>query len=147
MAWGDFNQVILTGRLTRDPELRSTPSGQSVASLSIASNRSRIGQDGEKIDEVQYFDIVVWAKQAEFVGQYLSKGRKIMVAGRLQNRSWEAQDGTKRYKTEVIAQEINFMDSKGASGETDKTEQETKVEKPKKEEESEEEINIDDIPF
>jgi len=145
MAWGDFNQVILTGRFTKDPELRYTPNGQAVASFAIATNRTRVGQDGEKIEEVQYFDIVVWAKQAEFVSQYLGKGRKVMIVGRLQNRSWEAQDGTKRYKTEVIASEVNFMDSKGAEGGPAKAQ--PSEAKPKKEEESEEEINIDEIPF
>lgn len=141
----DFNQTIITGRLTRDPELRYTPNGQAVASFSIAVNRSWTDGQGEKKDEVQYVDIVAWGKQAEFVSQYLGKGRKILVVGRLQNRSWEAQDGTKRNKTEIVATEINFMDSKGA-GAGDPSEKAAPAKESTKDE-GEEEINIDDIPF
>src|SRR5688572_5923843 len=94
-----FNQVIIMGNLTRDPELRTIPSGQSVCSFSIAVNRSWTGSDGQTQEAVDYFDIVAWGKLGELVSQYMRKGRKCLVVGRLQTRSWDAQDGTKRKAT------------------------------------------------
>jgi single-strand DNA-binding protein len=94
----DFNQAIVMGNLTRDPELRSTPNGQSVASFSVATNRSWLDTNGEKKDAVEYHDIVAWGKLAELVSNYLSKGKKVLVVGRLQTRSWDGQDGGKRQK-------------------------------------------------
>lgn len=109
----DFNQAIVMGNLTRDPELRTTPNGQSVVSFSVATNRSWQDASGERKDAVEYHDIVAWAKLAELVSNYLSKGRKVLVVGRLQTRSWEGQDGTKRQKTEIVASDINFLDRAG----------------------------------
>lgn len=111
-----INQVILMGNLTRDPELRTTPSGQSVCSFSLAVNRSWQGQDGTQQDAVDYFDITAWGKLGELVNQYLSKGRKCLVQGRLSQRSWE-QDGQKRSKVEVVANDVTFLDGGGAGGE------------------------------
>lgn len=116
MAKG-FNQVIIMGNLTRDPELRTIPSGQSVCSFSIAVNRSWTNSDGETQDAVDYFDVVAWAKLGELVNQYMSKGRRCLVVGRLQNQTWEAQDGTKRKRTEIVANDVTFLD--GGSGTTD----------------------------
>jgi single-strand DNA-binding protein len=110
-----INQVILMGNLTRDPELRTTPSGQSVCSFSLAVNRSWQGQDGSQQDAVDYFDVTAWGKLGELVNQYLSKGRKCLVQGRLSQRSWE-QDGQKRSKVEVVANDVTFLDGGGQGG-------------------------------
>lgn len=114
-----INQVILMGNLTRDPELRTTPSGQSVCSFSIAVNRAWQGQDGTQQEAVDYFDITAWGKLGELVNQYLRKGRKCLVMGRLSQRSWE-QDGQKRSKVEVVANDVTFLDG-GGSGSRDFT--------------------------
>lgn len=110
-----INQVILMGNLTRDPELRTTPGGQSVCSFSIAVNRSWQGQDGQLQEAVDYFDITAWGKLGELVNQYLRKGRKALVQGRLSQRSWE-QDGQKRNKVEVVASDVTFLDGGGSGG-------------------------------
>lgn len=110
-----FNQVILMGNLTRDPELRQTPSGQSVVSFSLALNRSYKDQSGQWQEATDYIDVVAWAQLAERVAQYLTKGRRCMVVGRLQSRSWE-QDGQKRSKVEVLASDVTFLDSRGEGG-------------------------------
>ena len=110
-----YNRIILIGRLTRDPELRYTPSGQPVASFSLAVDRPFKGQDGQK--QTDFIDIVAWRKLAEQVGQYATKGRLVAVEGRLQIRSYEAKDGSGRRKVaEVVADAVRFLDSaKGAS--------------------------------
>ena len=90
------------GNLTRDPELKTLPSGSSVANFGIATNRVWRNQQGEKQEEVQFHNIVVFGKQADTVSQYLKKGSSVLVEGRLQTRNWEAQDGTKRTKTEKV---------------------------------------------
>ncbi len=103
-----FNKVILMGNLTKDPEIRYTPSGTPVATFGLAVNR-RYKQGEELKDEVCYIDIVVFGKQAEHCGQYLGKGHGVIVDGRLQQRRWETDDGQKRSKHEVVAQTINFL--------------------------------------
>jgi single-strand DNA-binding protein len=113
-----INQVILMGNLTRDPELRTTPSGQSVCSFSLAVNRSWQGQDGSQQDAVDYFDVTAWGKLGELVNQYLSKGRKCLVQGRLSQRSWE-QEGQKRSKVEVVANDVTFLDGGGSGAGSD----------------------------
>ena len=110
-----INQVILMGNLTRDPELRTTPGGQSVCSFGLAVNRSFQGSDGNQQDAVDYFDITAWGKLGELVNQYLAKGRKCLVMGRLSYRQWE-QDGQKRSKVEVIANDVTFLDGRGSDG-------------------------------
>ena len=122
---GSLHRVMLIGRLTRDPELRYTPSGTVVCQLALATNR--YGQDstsGERKEFTDYHDVVVWnqgnRKLAELCGQYLQKGRLVYVEGRLQTRSWDDQQtGTKRYKTEVNANDVQFLDSRqeGSSSE------------------------------
>ncbi len=109
-----FNQVTLLGNLTRDPELRTTPNGQSVCSFSLALNRSYKGADGNWQEATDYIDIVAWGPMGERVAQYLAKGRKALVSGRLQSRSWE-QDGNKRSKVEVVANDVTFVDGPGGS--------------------------------
>lgn len=103
-----FNQVILMGNLTRDPELRQTPNGQNVCSFSLALNRSYKGADGNWQEATDYIDVVAWGPLGERVAQYLTKGRPCLVNGRLQSRSWE-QDGQKRSKVEVNAQDVTFL--------------------------------------
>ena len=97
------------GNLTRDPELRYIPSGQPVASFTIAVNRAYNSQSGEKKEEVCFVRVVAWAKLAEIANEYLKKGSPVFVEGRLQSRSWEAQDGTKRSTLEVVAQSVQFL--------------------------------------
>lgn len=108
-----INQVILMGNLTRDPELRTTGSGQSVCSFSLAINRSWQDQNGQQQDAVDYFDVTAWGKLAELIAQYLQKGRRCLVQGRLSQSTWE-QDGQKRSKVEVVASDVTFLD--GPSG-------------------------------
>ena len=150
-----LNQVILMGNLTRDPELRQTPNGQSVCSFSLALNRSYKDASGEWQEATDYIDVVAWATLAERVSQYLTKGRRCLVQGRLQSRSWE-QDGAKRSKVEVLANDVTFLDSRGGEagsateGSMDDAPKPTK--KAKKDEVviediGDEPINLDDIPF
>src|SRR5580698_5005934 len=115
-----LNQVTLMGNLTRDPELRQTPNGQSVTSFSLALNRSYKDSSGEWQEATDYIDIVCWGPLAERVAQYLSKGRRCLVQGRLQSRSWE-QDGQKRSKVEVLANDVTFLDSRGGDSEANST--------------------------
>lgn len=104
-----MNKVILVGRLTRDPEVKNTTTGKAVATFTLAVDRRFKNADGQK--EADFVPMVVWGKQAEFAGQYLSKGSQISTAGRLQIRSYDDKDGNRRYVTEVIADEINFLSS------------------------------------
>ena len=110
-----FNQVILMGNLTRDPELRQTPNGQNVCSFSLALNRSYKGADGNWQEATDFIDVVAWGPLGERVAQYLSKGRPCLVNGRLQSRSWE-QEGQKRSKVEVVAQDVTFLGGAGGDG-------------------------------
>lgn len=105
----NVNIVTLSGRLTRDPELRYIPSGTAICNFSIAVNRT-YGKDGDRREETTYIDIVVWQKQAEICAEHLKKGRLVLVEGRLNQQKWEAQDGTKRSKHEVVANMVYFLD-------------------------------------
>ena len=118
---GSLNKVMLIGRLTRDPELRYTPSGTAVCNIAIATNRYGQNASGERQEFTDYHDIVVWnqgqRKLAELCNQYLQKGRLVYVEGRLQTRSWDDKDtGAKRYKTEVNANDVQFLDSQRDGG-------------------------------
>jgi single-strand DNA-binding protein len=155
-----LNQVTLMGNLTRDPELRQTPTGQNVCSFSLALNRSYKDQSGEWQEATDYIDIVAWGPLAERVSQYLSKGRRCLVQGRLQSRSWE-QDGQKRNKVEVLANDVTFLDSRGEgsegssqgsysnsnSGGSSKPAPSKKKDDVVVEDIGDEPINLDDIPF
>lgn len=155
-----FNQVILMGNLTRDPELRQTPNGQNVCSFSLALNRSFKGGDGEWKEATDYVDIVAWGPLGERVAQYLTKGRPCLVNGRLQSSSWE-KDGQKRSKVEVVAQDVTFLGGggggqsggSGGSNGGDDVDQTPKPSKPAKKDDvviediGDEPINLDDIPF
>ena len=158
-----LNQVTLMGNLTRDPELRQTPTGQNVTSFSLALNRSYKDQSGEWKEVTDYIDIVCWGPLAERVAQYLSKGRRCLVQGRLQSRSWE-QDGNKRSKVEVLANDVTFLDARGGGDDSDNagsassaapsasSNKPASAKKAKKddvvvEDIGDEPINLDDIPF
>lgn len=111
-----MNKVILIGRLTRDPEMRTTTTGNTTASFTIAVSRPFTNQQGER--EADFINCVVWRKQAENVSKYCSKGSQIAVEGRLQTRSYDANDGTKRYVTEVIADNVTFLGSRAGAGQS-----------------------------
>jgi single-strand DNA-binding protein len=116
MAATNINRVVLTGNLTRDPELRSTPSGTSVCSLRVACNTRRKDASGEWVDKPNYFDVTVWGKQGENAAQYLEKGRPIAVDGRLEWREWEDQNGNKRQAVDIIADSVQFLGGRGEDG-------------------------------
>jgi len=157
----DFNQAIIMGNLTRDPELRTTPSGQSVASFAVATNRSWNDPSGEKKDSVEFHDVVAWGKLGELVANYMTKGKKVLVVGRLQTRQWEGTDGAKKQRTEIVATDINFVGGAGdmpdggsvsSEDSSDKPAAKTASKTAKKddvviEDMGEGEINLDDIPF
>lgn len=158
----DLNMVFLLGNITKDPELRYTPNGQAVTQITIATNRRWKDDQGEYKDQAEFTDVVVWAKMAENVANYLKKGSKVHVIGRLQTRNWEAQDGSKKYKTEVIATDVTFLDKAPSSGgfsdeaKDDFSQESPEDKKPSKggagsnkknKDDVEEEINIEDIPF
>jgi single-strand DNA-binding protein len=108
------NKVILVGNLGRDPEVRSTPSGQPVATFSLATNRKWKDQSGNRQEETEWHNVVCWGRQAEVAGQYLTKGKQIYVEGRLQTRSWDdKQSGEKKYRTEVICQNFQMLGARG----------------------------------
>ncbi|MBW4061283.1 single-stranded DNA-binding protein [Candidatus Saccharibacteria bacterium] len=143
------------GNLTRDPELRSTPGGQQVASFSVATNRVWNDPSGERKEAVEYHEIVAWGKLGELAAQYLAKGRKVMVIGRLQTRQWDAQDGSKRQRTEIVATDVNFLDARGEAGAQSAAPApaQRSNNSPKSDDvvisdlDSDSSINLDDIPF
>ncbi len=110
-----LNKVMLIGNLGKDPEMRYTANGKAVTQFTLACNRSFSSPDGERREETDWFNVVVWDKLAELCSQFLTKGRQAYVEGRLQTRSWEGQDGTKQYRTEVVAQTVLFLGG-GAGG-------------------------------
>ncbi|NMC51996.1 single-stranded DNA-binding protein [Candidatus Kuenenbacteria bacterium] len=111
----NLNRATLIGNLTRDPEVRTTPSGASVASFSIATNYIWTDPSGNRQEKAEFHNIVAWRKLADICGQYLHKGSKVYIEGRLQTRSWDDQTGNKRYITEIVAENLIMLDSKGAS--------------------------------
>ncbi len=155
-----FNRAIVIGNLTRDPELRSLPSGIQVATLAVATNRTWKDKNGAKQESTDYHNVVVFGRQAETTGQYLRKGASLLVEGRMQTRSWDDASGQKKYRTEIVADRIQFgprsagagapaapaasgakgAETPGASSDVGEPAGET-IEYP------EENINIDDIPF
>ncbi|MBU1092104.1 single-stranded DNA-binding protein [Patescibacteria group bacterium] len=162
----DLNKAMIIGNMTRDPEIRTIPSGQSVASFSVATNRSWNDNSGELQKAVEYTDVVAWGKLAEIAGQILKKGRRVYIEGRLQTRNWEGQDGAKRYRTEVIASDLIVLDKPqgiGFNGNNSETPATATTELPDNvtatpepvaqavsanpAPESAEEIDIEDIPF
>ncbi len=111
------NKVILIGNLGRDPEVRSTQSGQAVATLSVATSRRWRDKDGNNQEQTEWHTVVVWGRQAEIAGQYLTRGRQVYIEGRLTTRSWDdKQTGEKRYKTEVVCDEFKMLGNRGGGG-------------------------------
>ncbi|OGG55325.1 single-stranded DNA-binding protein [Candidatus Kaiserbacteria bacterium RIFCSPHIGHO2_02_FULL_49_11] len=141
-----LNKAFLFGNLTRDPELRSLPSGVQVASFGIATNRVWKNQDGAKQESTEFHNIVVFGRQAETVSQYLKKGSSVLVEGRMQTRSWDSE-GQKKYRTEIVADRVQFGPRGGSApvaataGKEQEAPKEDAIDYPQ------EEINPDDIPF
>lgn len=154
-----LNKAIIVGNLTRDPELKALPSGIQVATVSVATNRVWKDKNGARQESADYHNVVVFGRQAETTAQYLKKGAQVMVEGRMQTRSWDAADGTKKYRTEIVADRVQFGTRQSAGGSSsaptsnpassgsqvsakvDKNEAIDTIEYP------EEEINPEDIPF
>ena len=116
---GSLNKAMIIGNLTRDPELKQIPSGQSVCSFGVATNRTWNDKQGQKQESVEFHNVVVWARLAEICAQYLAKGRKVYIDGRLQTRDWEGQDGVRRYRTEIVAENMIMLDRAGAAAPSD----------------------------
>lgn len=135
-----INKAQVYGNLTKDPELKSLPSGSAVVNFSIATNRTWKDKDGQKKEEVQYHNIVAFGKTAELINQYMRKGSALLVEGRIQTRSWDGNDGKKNYRTEIVAENIQFGPKKDRGDAPDA---------PASTENAEvgEEINADDVPF
>ncbi|HBU07398.1 MAG TPA: single-stranded DNA-binding protein [Candidatus Magasanikbacteria bacterium] len=140
----DLNRASILGRLTRDPEMRTTPTGKNVTSLGVATNRVWTDQSGAKQEKVEYHNCVIWGKLAEIAAQYLSKGRRVYLEGRLETRDWVGQDGVKKYRTEIIVDNMIMLD--GPRGSTNSNSNNDNV-PPPVEEVIEEEIKVEDIPF
>ena len=157
----DVNKAIIVGRLTRDPESRTTPSGATVTSFSLATNFVYKNKDGQKTEQVEYHNIVTWRKLAEIVAQYCKKGKRVLVEGRLQTRSWDANDGTKKQRTEIVADNVIFLDSARTSADSAPQSSQTQDEPPEIQQEAptapsshvdnskpkNDEISVEDIPF
>lgn len=149
-----LNRATIIGNVTRDPELRQTTNGRAVCSFGVATNRSWNDAAGARQEQVEFHNVVAWAKLAEICSQYLAKGRKVYVEGRMQTRDWEGQDGIKRYRTEIIAENMIILDRKGASGEQPFAAASGAANAPAPQEPQadpsvnpDEEIRVEDIPF
>ena len=151
-----LNKAIVIGNLTRDPELKTLPSGAAVCSFGVATNRVWKDKEGAKQESVEYHNIVVFGRQAETSAQFLKKGQNVLVEGRIQTRSWDDKDGTKKYRTEIVADRVQFGPKAGGTttGGGQKfggdTKAKGKSEAPKEEggiDYPVEEVNPDDIPF
>ena len=153
----DLNKVMIIGRLTRDPELKTIPSGATVCQLGIATNYVYTNQQtGQKVEQVEYHNIVLWRKLAEIAGQYLKKGRRVYIEGRLQTRSWDGQDGSKKSRTEIVADNMIMLDSSGQSSDNPRPmgQFNNSGQSPRNNSGEElptinqgEDLNVDDIPF
>lgn len=150
----NLNRAMIIGNLTRDPEVRTTSTGQQVCTLSVATNRSWTDAKGTKQEDVEFHSVVVWGKLAEICGQYLSKGRKVYFEGRLKTREWQGQDGAKKQRTEIIAENMIMLDrgtgapTGGANFTARAPEQnDTAVNGPMLAASADQEIRVEDIPF
>ncbi|HSX42310.1 MAG TPA: single-stranded DNA-binding protein [Candidatus Saccharimonadales bacterium] len=153
-----LNRATILGNLTRDPELKQIGAGTSVCKFAVATNRRWKDKDGNTKEDTQYHEVVIWGKQGELASQFLSKGKKVYIEGRLQDNSWEGTDGVKRNRTEIIAENfIPLSPKEGGSGfdiaaaisgdDADEPKKENKKTEAKKDESPANEINLDDIPF
>lgn len=157
----DLNKVMIIGRLTRDPELRATPNGTNVCQMGLATNFVYTNQQsGQKVEQVEYHNVVLWRKLAEIANQYLKKGRRVYIEGRLQTRSWDGKDGAKRSRTEIVADNMIMLDggqggnsSSPASGSDSgysapvATDEQPAVEEELPTIQQGEDISVEDIPF
>ncbi|MFH0834123.1 MAG: single-stranded DNA-binding protein [Patescibacteria group bacterium] len=140
-----LNKAQIIGNLTRDPEVRQTPNGQTVATIGVATNRKWKNAAGELQEEAEFHNIVCWGKLAEICQQYLRKGSKVYFDGRLKTRSWEDPDGKKNYRTEIIAENMIMLDSRGgSSAPQNSAPAESDSQVPPSDNE---EVKIDDLPF
>jgi len=151
----NLNKAMIIGNLTRDPELRNTPSGVSVATFSVATNQIWTDPSGQKQERVEFHNVVTWRKLADICGQYLKKGSKVYIEGRLQTRDWTGQDGVKRYRTEIVADNMIMLDRAGSSGQSQSYDQapapteEPVIDVSENAEgnPAEDEIKVENIPF
>ena len=134
----NLNKAMIIGNLTRDPELRSTPSGQNVASFSVATNFIWTDQSGQQQKKTEFHNVIAWRRLADICGQYLKKGSKVYIEGRLQTTDWVGQDNIKRYRTEIVAENMIMLDSRGGTNNNDNFSSEPN---------QEEEIQVENIPF
>lgn len=151
-----LNKVLIVGNLTKDPELKSLPTGTKVVSLSIATNRTWKDAQGAKKESVEFHNVVAFARQAEVIAQYCKKGSSLYLEGRLQTRSWDAPDGTKKYRTEIVLENFQFGPKSGGQGiGSTQSDRMSDAEAPQSDskpdldtvEYPDEEINLEDIPF
>ncbi len=146
----NLNKVMLIGNLTRDPEVRSTPTGQNVCSFGLATNRVWKDQAGQKQEQVEFHNLVAWGKLAEICGQYLKKGKKVYVEGRLQTRKWQAQDGTEKQRTEIVMEGMQMLDrasSGGSASEVSSVAHAPQAAPANANDTSDDGIKIEEIPF
>ena len=149
----NLNKAMLIGNLTRDPELRNTSSGQSVVSFSIATNLVWTDQSGQQQKKTEFHNIIAWRKLAEICAKYLHKGSKVYLEGRLQTTDWTGQDGVKRYRTEIVAENMIMLDNKGGgsgdftSGPKINSKSNEPIIEIPEEPMDEEEIRVENIPF
>jgi len=158
----NVNKVILVGRLTRDPEVRNTPSGQSVATISIATNRFWKDKSGQRQDKTEYHNIVLWGRLAEIAGQYLIKGQEAYIEGRLETRKYTGKDGMERRTTEIVAENMQLGSKAQGSGNSNYSRPNASVSQPQNEsqqptpeesiptinlDEEQDEVRIEDVPF
>ncbi len=144
----DLNKVMLIGRLTRDPELRTTPQGTNVASFSVATKLMWNDNNGTRQEKTEFHNIVAWRKLGDICGQYLRKGMQVYIEGRLQTRSWDDQSGNKRYRTEVVADNMIMLGSKASNTAAPSGEPSYQATpEPAAPTGAEEEVNVEEIPF
>lgn len=146
---GSLNKAMIIGNLTRDPELRQTTGGRAVCSFGLATNRTWTDGSGQKQEQVEYHNVVAWGKLGEICGQYLNKGKKVYIDGRLQTRDWEGQDGVRRYRTEIIADNMIMLSGRGgeSGGFSPDPSKNTMPVIQDEEPGNDQEIRIEDIPF
>jgi len=143
----NLNRAMIIGNLTRDPEVRTTPNGQTVANFGVATNHSWTDTSGQRQERAEFHNIVAWGKLAEICSQYLGKGRKVYIEGRLQTRDWEGQDGAKRTRTEIVAENMIMLDRAPAGSAPAMQRAAQPAAAAPASSTGEEEIRVEDIPF
>lgn len=149
----NLNKALLIGNLTRNPEVRTTPQGQTVCSFGVATNRRWVDQSGTRQEQVEFHNVVAWGKLAEICGQYLVKGKQVYIEGRLQTRKWQGQDGAEKQRTEIVAETMQMLGNKpggsagapAAASDTQSYAQQSPAVLPQ--DEGNEGIKVEEIPF